>query len=401
MTPNKLREGIVVILALHKQKSISIFPEIFARVESELGVKFSENGKPQQCSVAVRNKVLKVLKKDGMVPKDFQFIDEETHGSSNKDIEHSEVELPTKRKSKNSQARKATDHASAKQRQKASPSLTEVYALAQAPGIAEKLKRLPDVGVIDASVIARMCVMVLQGEGMPFAVADVIALSLHVVRHFPIEVPNNQWKPVVNDVIKKLNAIQPARIEEVPKTIPGGVSVEEISPQRKPEPVEKNPIFEDEVPPTLEQLQIVQQQAHERNLFEVYDEVLLDEDFGYSDEGKFIGKEIDFEPFGIDPRKRTLAGPGSEEKVLVLAARYQAGVPFWNEEDAGNQWRTAKKKHMGRHHKTTDVNEEVDESEDEVVVQEPEETAAEELEVLDPSVEEIFAEEPVEADTDA
>lgn len=48
-------------------------------------------------------------------------------------------------------------------------------------------------------------------------------------------------------------------------------------------------------------------------------------------EGEF---EIeDFASLGIDPFNPTDARPGSEEKVRVLAARYAAGVPLWNEND--------------------------------------------------------------------
>lgn len=43
--------------------------------------------------------------------------------------------------------------------------------------------------------------------------------------------------------------------------------------------------------------------------------------------------EIDFESLGIDPVAPTVAKPGSEEKVLMLAARYAAGVPLWHEKD--------------------------------------------------------------------
>lgn len=44
-------------------------------------------------------------------------------------------------------------------------------------------------------------------------------------------------------------------------------------------------------------------------------------------------EEIDFESLGIDPGAPTVAKPGSEEKVLMLAARYAAGVPLWHEKD--------------------------------------------------------------------
>lgn len=47
-----------------------------------------------------------------------------------------------------------------------------------------------------------------------------------------------------------------------------------------------------------------------------------------------IFEEIDFDSLGIDPGRPTVAKPGSEEKVLMLAARYAAGVPLWNENDA-------------------------------------------------------------------
>jgi hypothetical protein len=41
-------------------------------------------------------------------------------------------------------------------------------------------------------------------------------------------------------------------------------------------------------------------------------------------------EEIDFAALGIDPNAPTEAKPGSEEKVLILAARYAAGVPLWH-----------------------------------------------------------------------
>ncbi|MCA9041775.1 MAG: hypothetical protein KDA65_15585 [Planctomycetaceae bacterium] len=43
--------------------------------------------------------------------------------------------------------------------------------------------------------------------------------------------------------------------------------------------------------------------------------------------------EIDFESLGIDPLAPTEAKPGSEEKVLMLAARYAAGLPLWHNSD--------------------------------------------------------------------
>jgi hypothetical protein len=44
-------------------------------------------------------------------------------------------------------------------------------------------------------------------------------------------------------------------------------------------------------------------------------------------------EEIDFEALGIDPSSPTAAKPGTEEKVLMLAARYAAGVPLWHGSD--------------------------------------------------------------------
>lgn len=67
---------------------------------------------------------------------------------------------------------------------------------------------------------------------------------------------------------------------------------------------------------------------------EVEDEEFLLEDDGpeYEDE-QVEFEEIDFESLGIDPKEPTVAKPGSEEKVLILAARYAAGVPLWHDSD--------------------------------------------------------------------
>ena len=43
--------------------------------------------------------------------------------------------------------------------------------------------------------------------------------------------------------------------------------------------------------------------------------------------------EEDFAAMGINPTCPTVAKPGSEDKVQMLAARYAAGLPLWNEED--------------------------------------------------------------------
>src|SRR6187397_276572 len=39
----------------------------------------------------------------------------------------------------------------------------------------------------------------------------------------------------------------------------------------------------------------------------------------------------DFKAMGINPFKATHARPGSEEKVLMLSARYAAGLPLWHD----------------------------------------------------------------------
>ncbi|ADG67676.1 hypothetical protein Plim_1846 [Planctopirus limnophila DSM 3776] len=63
---------------------------------------------------------------------------------------------------------------------------------------------------------------------------------------------------------------------------------------------------------------------------------LEEETLGYGEEGEELEGEfehIDFEALGIDPARPTTAKPGSEDKVLMLAARYSAGVPLWNTDD--------------------------------------------------------------------
>ena len=41
----------------------------------------------------------------------------------------------------------------------------------------------------------------------------------------------------------------------------------------------------------------------------------------------------DFTALGIDPVKPTKARPGTEAKVMMLSARYAAGLPLWNTND--------------------------------------------------------------------
>ena len=53
-------------------------------------------------------------------------------------------------------------------------------------------------------------------------------------------------------------------------------------------------------------------------------EFLSDLDAGFEEELKSLG---------VDPGSPTAAKPGSEEKVMMLAARYAAGLPLWHNDD--------------------------------------------------------------------
>jgi hypothetical protein len=43
--------------------------------------------------------------------------------------------------------------------------------------------------------------------------------------------------------------------------------------------------------------------------------------------------EEQFRARGVDPVRPTAAKPGSEAKVVMLAARYAAGLPLWHDHD--------------------------------------------------------------------
>ncbi|MBX3449449.1 MAG: hypothetical protein KF777_07820 [Planctomycetaceae bacterium] len=58
-----------------------------------------------------------------------------------------------------------------------------------------------------------------------------------------------------------------------------------------------------------------------------------EEEYAEGDDDLLDLEDIDFEALGIDPKGPTLAKPGSEQKVLTLAARYAAGVPLWHDGD--------------------------------------------------------------------
>ena len=59
------------------------------------------------------------------------------------------------------------------------------------------------------------------------------------------------------------------------------------------------------------------------------DDFLVGESDGSGDEYE----DVDFEAMGVNPSDPTKAKPGSEEKVLMLAARYAAGMPLWHNDD--------------------------------------------------------------------
>ena len=58
---------------------------------------------------------------------------------------------------------------------------------------------------------------------------------------------------------------------------------------------------------------------------------VLSDDLGDLGDGFF--DEEDFLAMGIDPGRPTEAKPGSQDKVMVLAARYAAGLPLWHNDD--------------------------------------------------------------------
>ena len=67
----------------------------------------------------------------------------------------------------------------------------------------------------------------------------------------------------------------------------------------------------------------------EYGLLEEEDLVVEEEDLGEEE----LYEPEDFAAMGIDPGKPTRARPGSEAKVLMLSARYAAGLPLWHTED--------------------------------------------------------------------
>jgi hypothetical protein len=61
-------------------------------------------------------------------------------------------------------------------------------------------------------------------------------------------------------------------------------------------------------------------------------ESMLDREYDLDDNGATLDIE-DFKAMGINPTRSTKAKPGTEEKVLMLSARYAAGLPLWHDRD--------------------------------------------------------------------
>lgn len=74
--------------------------------------------------------------------------------------------------------------------------------------------------------------------------------------------------------------------------------------------------------------------------FEIEDDSVLEmdsdvatEEYSYGEEEIEFYTDEDFQARGVDPIEPTKAKPGSEGKVLMLAARYAAGLPLWHDSD--------------------------------------------------------------------
>ena len=69
---------------------------------------------------------------------------------------------------------------------------------------------------------------------------------------------------------------------------------------------------------------------------EVDDDIdqLESEGFDYEIDDTGASQDIEeLKAMGINPFKSTKARPGSEDKVVMLSARYAAGLPLWHNED--------------------------------------------------------------------
>jgi len=53
----------------------------------------------------------------------------------------------------------------------------------------------------------------------------------------------------------------------------------------------------------------------------------------FIDDCQDLFEEEDFIALGISPSEPTEAKPGSDDKVMMLAARYASGLPLWHDSD--------------------------------------------------------------------
>jgi len=60
--------------------------------------------------------------------------------------------------------------------------------------------------------------------------------------------------------------------------------------------------------------------------------LMADFDYDPDTDGATFDLE-EFQAMGVNPVKSTRAKPGTEEKVLMLSARYAAGLPLWHDHD--------------------------------------------------------------------
>jgi len=71
------------------------------------------------------------------------------------------------------------------------------------------------------------------------------------------------------------------------------------------------------------------------SVHELDDELMESSAFEVEESDEYVD-DYDLEAYlsrGIDPMLPTAAKPGSEEKVLMLSARYAAGIPLWHNAD--------------------------------------------------------------------
>lgn len=64
-----------------------------------------------------------------------------------------------------------------------------------------------------------------------------------------------------------------------------------------------------------------------------FDEIDQEQNFGSFGDYDAFFEDNEFEELGIDPQIPTDAKPGSDDKVVMLAARYAAGLPLWHNSD--------------------------------------------------------------------